>query len=97
MPRKHNKGRRKISQKIAQFSLLDLETIPQARRVWGQIIVDYELNKRSSAKSRDLNSFMKTLLSFMLGEKDAEFERRLTEIEAEILAIKQERKMEIVR
>jgi hypothetical protein len=80
IPKKHNKDRRKI----AQFQPFALDTIPEARATWAQVIRDYEANQRSSAKSRDLNSFMKTLLGYMLAEREGRIEERLAALEQKL-------------
>ena len=76
-----NKGRRKG--KTAQISRrLALDTVPDTRKTWARLIRLYDRNQISSAKARDLNSFIRTHLSLLQAEKDEDLLKRIEELEA---------------
>jgi hypothetical protein len=79
VPNTQHGGRRKIA-----HIPLALETIPEARKTWASMIQQYNDNKMSSAKARDNNSFFKTLLGYLLAERDGRIEERLSALEAKL-------------
>ena len=78
-----NTGRRKG--KTAQlYRRLALNTVPDTRKTWARLIRLYDRNQLSSAKARDLNSFIRTHLSLLLAEKDEDLQKRMNELEGKI-------------
>ena len=88
VPPEKNKGRR--ARKISQLTRrLALSTVPRARCTFAKLVREYDRNALSSEKFRDFNSAFRTLLSFLIAEREEDILVRLDKLEQRVAELAQ--------